>query len=199
MNAWFRDANLIRIPVSVKVVEARGRAFQILGGVEKPGQYAATDSKFRLLDAIAMAGGVRGDLGSVLIVRQSGAGRPKGKENDPPATPRIEFTGKQLLTGDSDLNVFVRPHDTIVISAVLKSVELRVGKDGLHFQGNPVTWEQLAVALEKLPDRTGTILNISADSEDLTVGTFFTAQSRARELVLKYGLRELATTGVVAK
>ncbi|MDB5332015.1 MAG: TonB domain/peptidase domain protein, partial [Phycisphaerales bacterium] len=55
----YRDANLAAGPVSVKVVEARGRAFQVVGGVEKPGNYEIRDAKFRLLDAIALAG-VRG-------------------------------------------------------------------------------------------------------------------------------------------
>jgi hypothetical protein len=110
-------------------------------------------------------------------------------------------------TGDPNLNVFVRPHDTIAISITpnppaapaLKSVELRVGKDGLRFEGNPVTWDQLAAALEKLPDHPGTVLNIAADSEDLTVGAFFDAQSKAAELVRKYGFKQLTTTGVAAK
>ncbi|MDB5353813.1 MAG: putative polysaccharide export protein, partial [Phycisphaerales bacterium] len=204
----YRNANLIaHMPVVVQVVEARGRSFSIVGGIEKSGQYAIPDAKFRLLDAIALAGGARGDLRAILIVRQSGAAQPKGKENDPSATRKVEIPGPKLLAGDPNLNVFVRPHDTIVISAAPnppaapapKSVELRIGKDGLRFEGNAVTWDQLAAALEKLPDHPGTVLNLAADSEDLTVGAFFDAQSKAAELVRKYGFKQLTTTGVAAK
>ncbi|MDB5298632.1 MAG: putative polysaccharide export protein, partial [Phycisphaerales bacterium] len=204
----FKDGKLVaNMPVSVQVIEARGRAFSIVGGIEKPGEYAIPDAKFRLLDAIALAGGARGEVRAILIVRQAGAVQPKGKENDPPATRKIEIPGPKLLAGDPNLNVFVRPHDTIVISAAPnppaapapKSVELRIGKDGLRFEGNPVTWDQLAAALEKLPDHPGTVLNIAADSEDVTVGTFFDAQSKAAELVRKYGFKQLTTTGVAAK
>ncbi|MDB5171973.1 MAG: Regulatory sensor-transducer, BlaR1/MecR1 family, partial [Phycisphaerales bacterium] len=205
----YKDANLIEhMPVSVTVVEARGRSFSILGDIEKPGNYSIPDAKVRLLDVLALAGGTRGDVTSVLIVRWSNPdAQPKGKENIPPAIRNIEIPGPKLLAGDQDFNVFIRPHDTIVIKAAAKppagaapkTVELRVGKDGLRFEGTVVTWEQLAAALEKLPDHPGTVLNISAESDDLTVGAFFDAQSKAAELVRKYGFKQLTTTGVAPK
>ena len=55
----YKDAQLIeRATVSVTVVEARGRAFTILGQVGRTGQYPIVDSDFRLLNAVVLGGDV---------------------------------------------------------------------------------------------------------------------------------------------
>ena len=55
----YKDAQLIeRATVSVTVVEARGRAFTILGQVGRAGQYPIIDSDFRLLNAVVLGGDI---------------------------------------------------------------------------------------------------------------------------------------------
>jgi protein involved in polysaccharide export with SLBB domain len=52
----YKDANIIQhAQVSVTVLEARGRAFSVLGGVGAPGEYAIVESQFRLLNALVLA------------------------------------------------------------------------------------------------------------------------------------------------
>ena len=52
----YRTANLIQhAQVSVTVLEARGRAYSILGAVQQPGEYAIVESDFRLLNALVTA------------------------------------------------------------------------------------------------------------------------------------------------
>jgi protein involved in polysaccharide export with SLBB domain len=55
----YEDAGIVKnAQVSVTVVEARGRTFQVRGAVARPGQYAIVQSDFRLHDAIILAGDV---------------------------------------------------------------------------------------------------------------------------------------------
>jgi protein involved in polysaccharide export with SLBB domain len=55
--AAYRRANLIeQATVSVVVYEARGRAYSILGAVQRTGVYAIVEADYRVLDAITAAG-----------------------------------------------------------------------------------------------------------------------------------------------
>jgi protein involved in polysaccharide export with SLBB domain len=55
--AAYRRANLIeQATVSVVVFEARGRAYSILGAVQRSGVYAIVEADYRVLDAITAAG-----------------------------------------------------------------------------------------------------------------------------------------------
>lgn len=52
----YKDKGIIdNAQVSVTVVEARGRAFTILGAVNAPGQYAIVDPEFRVLQMLSLA------------------------------------------------------------------------------------------------------------------------------------------------
>jgi len=52
----YQAKNLIQsATVSVTVIEARGRAFSILGSVQSPGEYAIVETDFRLLNALVLA------------------------------------------------------------------------------------------------------------------------------------------------
>jgi len=51
----YKNANLIQhAQVSVTVIEARGRAFSILGSITQPGEYGIVESDFRLLNALVL-------------------------------------------------------------------------------------------------------------------------------------------------
>jgi protein involved in polysaccharide export with SLBB domain len=55
----YKEAGVLdQANVSVSVVEARNRAFSVLGSVARPGTYVITDEQFRLLDAITQAGDI---------------------------------------------------------------------------------------------------------------------------------------------
>jgi polysaccharide export outer membrane protein len=55
----YKDAGIVKeAQVSVSVLEARQRTFQIRGAVARPGQYAIVQSDFRVMDAIILAGDV---------------------------------------------------------------------------------------------------------------------------------------------
>ena len=72
-----------------------------------------------MLDAIALAGGEQGTLKSVVILRQefkNSSGR------------KLQISGSQLLAGDRSLNVFVRPGDTIIVTATGAPLHLPVPK-----------------------------------------------------------------------
>ena len=79
--------------VSVIVLESRHNTFSILGqgglGQLRPGQYVIPRPGFRLLDALALAGGVPGRTKSLLIIRQAeltpeaSGRRPAGADQPP--------------------------------------------------------------------------------------------------------------------
>ncbi len=56
----YQDQGIVKnAQVSVTVVEARQRTFQIRGAVMRPGQYAIVQTDFRVLDALVLAGDVQ--------------------------------------------------------------------------------------------------------------------------------------------
>jgi beta-lactamase regulating signal transducer with metallopeptidase domain/protein involved in polysaccharide export with SLBB domain len=201
----YSAAHLIQhAQVTAAITEARGRAFNILGHVARPGDYIMPQSDFRLLDAIALAGGTRDTVDRVRILR--GDRVTHGDKGKGPKSRVIDIAADRLFGGaaklDPEFNVVVRPGDTVLVlgpdspaTAPIgpeKFVQLVVGKDGITFEGKPVTWEQLPGVVEKLQDRGDTVLEISAGSEDVTVGRYFDAQGRAGNLVHKYGFKYLS-------
>lgn len=92
--------------VTVQVTEIRSRPVSVGGAVLRPGiqQVRAT---MRLLDAIAMAGGVRDDAGDTVVVVR--------KSEDDRVDP-IEIPLKPLLESrEPDLNLALRPGDTVTV------------------------------------------------------------------------------------
>ena len=181
--------------VSVAVVEARARSFSILGQVNKPGQYALHDPDFRLLNAIAQAEGTKDGAVVARVLRKPkpvpGEEQPRGRTFDVPLKP--------LLDGNADLNVVIRPGDTIVVTAPKPHlVRLVVGKEAIAFDGQRTTWDELPKLLEKIPQaqRGGTMLELAVESNDITVGRFFDAQARASQLVKELGLTAVSFVGV---
>jgi len=63
--------NVIRDPqVSVILQQGRQNTFTIIGGVRGVGTYGLSKSDFRLLDAVALAGGLPGNVDTVYVIRQ---------------------------------------------------------------------------------------------------------------------------------
>jgi protein involved in polysaccharide export with SLBB domain len=68
----YKNANLIQhAQISVTVVEARGRAFSVLGAVGASGEYAIVETDFRLLNAMILARNVSSPfVDTVYVIRQ---------------------------------------------------------------------------------------------------------------------------------
>lgn len=101
-------ANLLQDPqISVAVEEFGSQPVSVLGAVKQPGVLQLQGLR-RLLDVIAMAGGLSEQAGEKILIR-----RPGLDEAAPPL--EIAVPVKQMLAsgGDSEYNPWIRPHDTI--------------------------------------------------------------------------------------
>lgn len=73
-----READILPDPeVQVSLVETRGTRFSIIGSIPRPGTYNIPQPDYRLLSAIADAGGLSPILDKVYVFRR-GAGGPEG-------------------------------------------------------------------------------------------------------------------------
>ncbi len=99
--------NFITSPeVTVIVEKVNSRKFNVLGEVNKPGEYPLTAST-TIMDAIAMAGGFKdfAKKSGVYILRKG----PDGRES------RINFNYKDFIKGKNpDQNIKIEPNDTII-------------------------------------------------------------------------------------
>ncbi len=80
--------NVLRNPqVSVAVVVRRQQTFSMLGAVNRPGAYPFPRTDLRMLDAIAMAGGIyQPDIETIYVIRQAPAPRKSQVGPLPPAS-----------------------------------------------------------------------------------------------------------------
>jgi polysaccharide biosynthesis/export protein len=93
--------------VAVLVQEAKSHKFNIVGEVEKPGAYVMS-GPMTILDAIAMAGGLRdfAKATKIYVLRINSKG----------TRVRLPFNYKQVIKGAGlKAEVQLEPHDTIVV------------------------------------------------------------------------------------
>jgi polysaccharide export outer membrane protein len=84
----YREAGqVLKAQVSVTVVEARGRTFNIMGAVNRPGQYVILESDFRLLNAIIQASGETYPSEYLYVIRKLKSEKPS---TQPTTTPQEE-------------------------------------------------------------------------------------------------------------
>jgi protein involved in polysaccharide export with SLBB domain len=74
-------------------------------------------------------------------------------------------------------------------------VRLVVGMDRMTFQGRDVTWQELPAILEKLPNRSSTVLELASASGGLTVEHFDAAVAQVNPLVTQHELEYLSFVG----
>src|SRR4051794_16479639 len=90
VEAYRASGILQKAQVSVQVVEARGRTFNITGAVARPGQYVILESDFRLLNAIIQAGGETFPSEYLYVIRKTNSEKPAAvpttQPNKGPAT-----------------------------------------------------------------------------------------------------------------
>jgi len=101
--------------VSVALSAKRHDVFSVLGEVTRPGTYAIGRKDMRLLEALAIAGGItRANLRYVYVIRRTEAAG--GPATRPAAQVRIIAVDLQKLTdGDPRMNVVLRRKDVISV------------------------------------------------------------------------------------
>ncbi len=73
----YKDAELLQnARVSVTVIEARQRTFSVMGGIQRPGQYAILEADFRIINALIQAGGETTTPEYLYIIRKLRSERP---------------------------------------------------------------------------------------------------------------------------
>lgn len=90
----YREENVVKdAPVTVTVIEARGRTFSILGAVARQDQYAILDTNFRMTDALVRAGGVTSQYAdTAYVIRRLDNGQGAGADGAGAAEPRRTTT-----------------------------------------------------------------------------------------------------------
>lgn len=123
------DGKLIRNPqVSVFVKEYRAQAIFVLGAVNQPGQYHITH-QISLIDAIAMASGLRSGSGDQILVqrRKGTAGTSANGASTGPETLKINL--KELLEGGApELDIPIQGGDVVQVPEKLQELFYVIGE-----------------------------------------------------------------------
>jgi protein involved in polysaccharide export with SLBB domain len=110
----YKDANLIQhAQVSVTVIEARGRAFSIMGAVGATGEYAIVESDFRMLNALIQARNVSSPyVDYIYVIRRVGKANagPVNGAGGPKIPPPTTGPSSEELAPKSEANT---PADTV--------------------------------------------------------------------------------------
>ena len=81
-----KSGNFVRQPqVTIVVLQVRGNQASVLGLVNRPGRYALEVADIRLTDLLALAGGVAGGGGDMLVLSGTRDGKPVRLELDLPS------------------------------------------------------------------------------------------------------------------
>jgi polysaccharide export outer membrane protein len=145
--------------VSVFIKEFRSQSISVVGAVEKPGVLEVMGQR-RLLDALALVGGLKEDAGQLLFLirasltdeRSTEKGRDSGEKG--PETLVIDLK-ELLIKGNLELNVPLKHGDVINIPV---SGKVYVGGDvnrpgGFPLQGKRVTVSQAIAMAGGLHDK----------------------------------------------
>ncbi|MFQ5737395.1 MAG: SLBB domain-containing protein [Acidobacteriota bacterium] len=116
VGAALERKELIRnAQVSVLIREYRSHPVFILGMVNQPGQYQMT-RPLRLVDVIAMAGGIREDRAAEDVTVQRKVAGTSGSGQSSPQPERLRVSLKELLeNGNPSVNLLIRKGDVIRI------------------------------------------------------------------------------------
>src|SRR6516165_7272397 len=140
--------------VTVSVVEFHSQPVTVVGSVGSPGVHQIEGPK-RLLEVISIAGGLRGEAGSKVIITREHSSGPlplPNARNDVGgkfSVGEIQLDG--LISGrDPSKNIIIRPHDIVSVPAAEVIYVLgEVGKPGgftLHEHASISALEALAMA-----------------------------------------------------
>jgi protein involved in polysaccharide export with SLBB domain len=93
VERYRETGQVLRAQVSVTVVEARGRTFNITGAVNRPGQYVILESEFRLLNAIIQASGESYPSEFLYVIRKVSSEKPATQPATTPDDTKKPTTG----------------------------------------------------------------------------------------------------------
>jgi polysaccharide biosynthesis/export protein len=195
---YFQDPH-----VSVFIKEYRSQRISIMGAVEKPSVFDVTGQK-TILDALAMAGGLKGDAGRLLfLIRPPRTEEDVGKKEKDSADPGANDPGPKsividldqlLVSGDLTLNLTLYNGDVINVPA---SGKVFVGGEvktpgGFSLSGKRLTVSQ-AIALAgglkyEAAGRTTKIFRYSGkgnEKEVLAVDVYAIQEGKDDDLALK--------------
>lgn len=97
---------LVDPQVSLSVLQVRSRQVSVLGQVTRPGRYALDDSSPRLVDVIALAGGITPTGDDTVTVMSQRDGQPKALSID---------LARIYRDGDATANIEIASGDTIFV------------------------------------------------------------------------------------
>jgi len=134
------EGYIVNPHVSITVSEYKSQKFFVIGNVRKPDTYPLTRS-IRVLEAIALAGGVGSGYGSdkgggstAVIVRPRGGARPEqplmpGKSKD---AENIKVSLAAAYAGDASQNIEIKNGDTIFVPLEVVYVTGQVKRPGRY-------------------------------------------------------------------
>jgi polysaccharide biosynthesis/export protein len=100
----YKQAGLMdQAQVTVTVIDARQRTFNITGAVSKPGQYVILESDFRLLQALVQAGDTTFPADYAYIIRKRRQEAPAARQQPQQGTEQAPTTPTTPTTQPSDL------------------------------------------------------------------------------------------------
>jgi protein involved in polysaccharide export with SLBB domain/beta-lactamase regulating signal transducer with metallopeptidase domain len=115
ISRTYHEAKIaIDLPVSVTVTESASQMFSVLGAVNRSGRYPLPRADFRLIEALAAAGGLKDDAERVFVVRRPQKPGVQGRTLAIPIEP--------LLRGDLAMNVVIRPGDVIMAPSPMEEL-----------------------------------------------------------------------------
>ncbi len=209
VEAYRASGILKQAQVSVQVVEARGRTFNITGAVNRPGQYVILESDFRLLNAIIQAGGETFPSDYLYVIRKTSSEKPTTPPATQPATkpavnPDIDPLAPRTAAPAQVQPIFAveEPAKTTTPAEPPKPATPEPGPDERRFifldgkpvltnakTGEPVT--QPAIALPSIP----TTQPASAPSSDIVISQpayeFGSSLGQDEQRVIRVPYREL--------
>ena len=178
--------------VNVFVKEYRNQQISVMGAVEKPGVFDLTGEK-TVLDALALAGGLKEDAGQLLFLIQPPRGKEVAPDDRAPKTFVIDLE-MLLVKGDLTLNLPLIHGDVInvpVSGKIFVGGEVR-NPGGFPLKGKRVTVSQaITMAGELKPEANGSEVKIfryageGAEREILTVDARAIQKGRSEDIYLR--------------
>jgi len=206
--------DLLRDPqISVRVEEFRSQPVSVLGAVREPGVYQLQGRR-RLLDVLAIAGGLSPEVGETITISRPGVRRPVSDELDLPVSPppvqvisppdtedrpgrtkEMRVFVRDLLAGapGEASNPFIEPHDVIqVAKAGVIYVLGAVKQPG----GFPIKDQEKVTVLRAIslaagldghaaPQRSRIIRQLGAERFEVPVAVRDILKGRARDIELE--------------
>ncbi len=187
MERYFQNPN-----VNVFVKEYRNQRISVMGAVEKPGVFDLTGEK-TVLDALAMAGGLKEDAGQLLFLIQPLRGKEVASDDRSPKTFVIDLE-MLLVKGDLSSNLPLTHGDVInipVSGKIFVGGEVR-NPGGFPLMGKRVTVSQaITMAGELKTEANGSEVKIfrytgeGTEREILNLDVHAIQKGRSRDIYLR--------------